>query len=221
MAPSWMGSRRRNWSPGLWSPAVPLLPVPGPAPGLFFCYLCAWRDDKTPGVIIYDIVCCPNWAALAALAAALGLDRLMDYLRRLGKWMREHAQEIAIAIGVAVALVIAVALIILFWAEIAAGVAALLAALAAGLAALAALFSGLLAPAAVAAAILLIVIGMMESEGPGEEEPGRIAPLAAAGGAGGAPAGAGGEAGPVAAAGPGPPGGGAAGKTGPPEEASA
>jgi Domain of unknown function (DUF4157) len=48
--------RARSWRGGDWDPRPYPLVVPGVGGEL--CFIHAWRDETTPGLLVYDIVCC-------------------------------------------------------------------------------------------------------------------------------------------------------------------
>ncbi len=59
-APAWMGGRPRAWAPGPWAPNLEPLVVPSGDPQLHDCHVCVEQDPSQPGVLVYDILCCPT-----------------------------------------------------------------------------------------------------------------------------------------------------------------
>ncbi len=71
------GSGTRVWVPGgpsLWDPRPYAMLIPGVGGGL--CAICPWNDDTTPGLILYDIVCCKINSESEEMAAYLAETQL-------------------------------------------------------------------------------------------------------------------------------------------------
>jgi hypothetical protein len=56
LAPTTPWGSPRNWQPGDWDPSPYPLVVTGV--GGKVCFMHSWRDQTTPGLLVYDIVCC-------------------------------------------------------------------------------------------------------------------------------------------------------------------
>lgn len=77
--------RPRAWKAGTWDPSRYPMVVPGKRGEL--CMLHAWNDPNTPGLIVYDIICCAipggRPAEQPAHATATKLKGVVNELKRL------------------------------------------------------------------------------------------------------------------------------------------
>lgn len=87
--------RVRNWEPGPWDPSpycVHLPGIPGPM-GIQSAFIHAWRDTATPGLLLYDIVCCVREQEQEEAQPALVATKISSVTRQL-KEMRPKFEEL-------------------------------------------------------------------------------------------------------------------------------
>jgi hypothetical protein len=74
--------RPRNWQGGDWDPSRYPLVVPGVSGKV--CLIHAWRDETTPGLLVYDIVCCEPAEPQPGDQPVLAATKLKRWERHLG-----------------------------------------------------------------------------------------------------------------------------------------